>query len=133
MKRRDPGIQALARKYNKLVDEIIAVVQQDKKHVLLPLHIDMKNLFALDVDDDIWQDVGLDESDVSTVPPPWLCDENVRNGIKAMLEQNRCVEEEYRLLIERRSLQQWFAEEWKIVNEAITGAGMHFLFWISLF
>ena len=93
----------------------------------------MKNLFALDVDDDIWQDVGLDESDVSTVPPPWLCDENVRNRIKAMLERNRCVEEEYRLLIERCSLQQWFAEEWKIVNEAITGAGMHFLFWISLF
>ena len=61
---------------------------------MLPIHIDMEHLFSLDVDDDIWQDIGLTETDNSGDPPLWLCDENVRDGIRAMLEQDRCLEEE---------------------------------------
>ena len=54
----------------------------------------MDKLFSLDVDDDIWQDIGLTETDDSTDPPLWLSDENVRMGIRAMLEMDRCQEEE---------------------------------------
>ena len=73
----------------------------------------------MDVDDDIWQDIGLAETDGSTDPPLWLCDEDIRTGIKAMLELDRCLEEEPRLLMERRSLQEWFAEEWIVVKWAM--------------
>ncbi|KAG6905812.1 hypothetical protein DXG01_000595 [Tephrocybe rancida] len=49
-------------------------------------------LWALDVDDEIWQDIGLDEDVSDSQPPAWLCDERV-----------------------------WFSEEWKVVNTAIDG------------
>ncbi|GLB34365.1 hypothetical protein LshimejAT787_0112490 [Lyophyllum shimeji] len=82
-----------------------------------PAKIDVKGLFALDVDDSIWQDVGLDDDeDPEVEPPPWLSNEGVRNGIKAMLERDRCVEEEARLRHECRSMREWFAEEWRIVS-----------------
>ena len=128
MKRHDPSIQVLAHKYNKLVDEIICVI---KKNVLPPLHIDLNNLFTLDVDDTIWQDIGLTESEESTEPLPWLCDEEVRDGIKAMLEWDWCEEESHRLVMEKQSLQHWFREERLIVNEAIPAAGMSSLFYYA--
>lgn len=84
----------------------------------------MEKLFSLDVDDDIWQDIGLTETDGSTDPPLWLCNEQVRAGIKAMLEMDRCLEEEPRLQLEHQSLQEWFAEEWAIVKRAIDATGM---------
>ena len=123
VKVQDPNIQVLACKYNRLVNEIIQVVKENKKHVLLPLHIDLNNLFALDVDDDIWQDIGLTKSDNTTEPPPWLCDEDICEGIKAMLEEDRCIEEQRQLAIEKQSLQDWFSEEWCIVNEAPKASG----------
>ncbi|KAJ7083571.1 hypothetical protein C8R44DRAFT_894457 [Mycena epipterygia] len=66
-------------------------------------------------------DVGLDEDDgqPGRAPPLWLADEKVRVGIKAMLEVDRCDEEDLRLRRERRALQVWFAEEWATVNLAI--------------
>ena len=90
------------------MDEILHVIKEDKKHVLPPLHINLTNLFTLDVDDSIWQDIGLTESEESTEPPPWLCDEGVRNGIEAMLEQDHCKEETQRLSMETCSLKEWF-------------------------
>ena len=83
----------------------------------------MDKLFCLDVDDDIWQDIGLTEIDGPADPPLWLCDEDVQSGIRAMLEMDRCQEEEPRLLLERKSLQEWFAEEWAIVKMAIEVSG----------
>lgn len=55
-------------------------------------------------------------------PPLWLSDERVRTGIKAMLELDRCNEEDARLRRERRALQVWFAEEWEVVSRAIEDA-----------
>ena len=83
----------------------------------------MEKLFSLDIDDDIWQDIGLTETG-STDPPLWLCNEEVRTGIRAMLELDRCQEEEPRLLSERHSLQEWFAEEWMIVKSAMEATGI---------
>ena len=86
-----------------------------------PHPIASDDLFKLDVDDDIWQDVGLDDSDISSTGeiPLWLGDENVRKGIKSMLELDRCNEEERRLSYERSAMQDWFIEEWKCVTMAI--------------
>jgi hypothetical protein len=71
----------------------------------------------LDVDDDIWQDVGLDDEEDSV--PAWLGDEDTRRGIKALLELDRCFEEEECLGRERCALQEWFIEEWKTVLMAL--------------
>ena len=86
-----------------------------------PLKIETEGLFELDVDDDIWLDVGIgydDEGD-DTVPPLWLSNEKVRDGIRAMTDRDRCMEEGKRLLNKRYSMQVWFNEEWQVVNAAI--------------
>ncbi|KAE9388805.1 hypothetical protein BT96DRAFT_947343 [Gymnopus androsaceus JB14] len=86
-----------------------------------PLKIEMECLFTLDVDNDIWLDVGIgyEEEGDDTVPPLWLCNEKVRAGIQAMNDRDRCIEEQAWLLKERSALQLWFNEEWRVVNAAI--------------
>jgi hypothetical protein len=123
IKRKEPGIQQLAKKYNELCVELEAMIKkkQAPRGARAPHSIASDGLFKLDVDDDIWQDVGLDESDISSTGeiPGWLGDENVRKGIKFMLELDRCHEEERRLSYERSAMQDWLIEEWKCVTMAI--------------
>lgn len=81
--------------------------------------IEVSGLFKLDVDDDIWQDVGLtDEHDEDGIVPAWLGNEIVWTGIKAMLQYERCLEEEKRLIGEKVSMYQWFWEEWVVATSA---------------
>ncbi|KAF9233092.1 hypothetical protein BU15DRAFT_66899 [Melanogaster broomeanus] len=80
-----------------------------------PLPIARDGLFKLDVDDDIWQDVGLDER-FQQGPPGWLSDEKVRLGIQSLLEVEHCEEEERRLATERCMMQEWFPEEWSRIQ-----------------
>lgn len=87
---------------------------------LIPPEINREGLFDLDVDDDIWQDIGLDEStDDNDTVPGWLGDENIRKGIKCLLELDRCEEEEARLSRERCAMQDWMLEEWLCVTKAM--------------
>ncbi|KAJ7874854.1 hypothetical protein B0H13DRAFT_2348424 [Mycena leptocephala] len=84
VKRREPTITKLAGEYNKL------------------LPIPAKGLWQLDVNDTIFQDIGLDDNDDgSTEPPLWLCNEQV--------QQRGCP------VVAR---EVWFAEEWDIVSKA---------------
>ena len=62
---------------------------------LAPQCIAREGLFQLDVDDSIWQDVGLeDDGYINSTLARWLADENVRKGIADMLELDHCQEEE---------------------------------------
>ena len=90
---------------------------------ILPLDIPREGLFKLDVDNDIWQDVGLNDEHNGPAPL-WLRDDAVRQGIKSMLQLDRCKEEEARLLRERKALQEWMQEEWQVVQTAKEIAGM---------
>lgn len=123
MKKRDPTIQSYARTYNRLCDQMAALKRQRKAPAgaTVPSKIAMDKLFVLDVDDDIWQDIGLndDEPESAGMPPLWLSNEGVREGIRAMLERDRCIEEEVRLHNERLAMQQWFAEEWEVISDAL--------------
>lgn len=122
VKRKEPGIIQLANKYNKLCRDMAQLKQEKKAPLgaLVPPEINREGLFDLDVDDDIWQDIGLDEStDNSDGVPKWLGDENVRQGIKSLLELDRCNEEEERLSKERCAMQDWMIEEWICVKTAM--------------
>ncbi|KAL0568779.1 hypothetical protein V5O48_013194, partial [Marasmius crinis-equi] len=121
VKKRDPGIQELARKYNALCVQMEKLVRTKKapQGAVAPKPIAMDELWTLDVDDTIWQDVGLTDVDDGKALPQWLADEAVRTGIRAMLERDRCREEIERLQHERDALQEWFAEEWHVVLYAI--------------
>ena len=70
-------------------------------------------IFLLDVDDEIWQDVGLDDDTMA--PPVWLSDDAVRNGIRFQLEVDRCMEEEAQPMRERAVIQEWMLAEWEAI------------------
>jgi hypothetical protein len=99
------------------------------KGAIAPVRIESEGLFQLDVDDGIWQDVGLDDDEEGNgEPPAWLSNEDARSGIKAMLEYDRANEENIRLRKERRAIQVWFAEEWEVHRLAIEQTGESPLF-----
>jgi hypothetical protein len=130
VKRRDPGITELARRYNKLCDDMQRLIQQKRapRSSVAPLKIKMEGLFDLDVDDDIWLDIGLgydEENGDDSIPPLWLSNDNVREGIRALLDRDRCREESARILEERNAMQQWFNEEWRVVHASM-GRGNSF-------
>ncbi|KAJ7635871.1 hypothetical protein B0H17DRAFT_961379, partial [Mycena rosella] len=85
VKRREPMISKVNANYNKLCGEITKLVQEGKatRGAVAPQPIPAKGIWQLNVDDGIWQDVGLDDDDAgsATEPPPWLSDEKVRSGI----------------------------------------------------
>ncbi|KAF9509836.1 hypothetical protein BS47DRAFT_1364939 [Hydnum rufescens UP504] len=56
------------------------------KNAIIPPPINMKGLFGLDVNNDIWQDIGLADDEFDGTVPPWLGDEDVQNGIWLMKE-----------------------------------------------
>ncbi|KAJ7434666.1 hypothetical protein FB451DRAFT_1344870 [Mycena latifolia] len=127
VKRREPTISKLNSDYNKLCAQISKLIKDRKapRGAIAPLPIPAKGIWQLDVDDEIWQDVGLDNDDDDgdgAALPPWLADKKVRAGIKAMLELDRCAEEDARLKKERCALQEWFAEEWAITSLAMERA-----------
>ena len=119
LKRREPTILRLTKNYNDLCRQMDVLIRQGKAPLgaIKPLDIPCEGIFKLDVDDEIWQDVGLDEKS-DGAPPLWLGDEGVRLGITKLLDLDRCEEEEIRLIQERRALQEWTLEEWKVNMEA---------------
>jgi hypothetical protein len=126
LKRREPGILKLSKMYNDLCKQMRSSVQQDKaiRKTILPQPIDLKNLFELDIDDDIWQDTGLVDDDDDSAIPLWLSDTGVREGVKHMLILDRCLEKELRLRKERTSLQQWMLAEWDTLKAAHDSTGV---------
>ena len=91
----------------------------------MPEKVEMAGVFLLDVNNAIWQDVGLAGEDL-TDPLSGMCDDVVHRGIKALLEVDRCGEEEAHLVHERRALQVWFSEQWKIVMEGCAATGAYY-------
>ncbi|KAJ3513219.1 hypothetical protein NMY22_g15109 [Coprinellus aureogranulatus] len=117
--RSQPGIINLLKKYNTLCAKIEGMVtaQTAPPGVAAPKPLDRQTLFALDVDDAIWLDPGL--TDMVDEVPPWLGDEKTREGIKALLLQDRCLEELQHLQREVDSMVHWFSYEWERLESAL--------------
>ncbi|EIW86108.1 hypothetical protein CONPUDRAFT_42338, partial [Coniophora puteana RWD-64-598 SS2] len=112
VKRKEPSIAQLVKRYNDLVIKLKKIKDDDRSlsHVVVPHFINSEGIFALDVDDNIWEDVGLHEGEAN--PPAWLGNEKVREGIRHMLAYDRSVEEVARLSNERARLQEWTLVTW---------------------
>ncbi|KAF7353564.1 hypothetical protein MSAN_01546700 [Mycena sanguinolenta] len=80
-------------------------IESAPRGAIAPDRIDPKKVYALDVDDSIWQDVGLEDDDDRAEPP-----------------LDRADEEDAMLAKERRSMRAWFIEEWDVVNMAMADA-----------
>ncbi|KAG2158717.1 uncharacterized protein EDB93DRAFT_1237960 [Suillus bovinus] len=108
----EPGILKLITTYNGLCSQIRSLIQQRRAPPsAVPPHIIPRDgIFQLDIDDDIWQDVGLDDK--------------VRNDIWLQLEVDRCNEEEVQLMQERAVLQEWMLAEWDSTQTALNKAGL---------
>lgn len=101
------------------------MIKTDRKlpvGAVAPTPIPEGGLWKLDVDDAIWQDVGLSD-DLDVIPPLWLKDDNVRTGIRHLLDYDRCCEEEVRLIEEKEGLQDWTRENWAVLSTASMSTG----------
>ncbi|KAJ7784892.1 hypothetical protein DFH07DRAFT_763508 [Mycena maculata] len=123
LQRREPKIVRTNREYNDLVTKITKEIRQGRapRGSIAPDRILGKALFQLDVDDVIWQDIGLTEQEDTTIPL-WLSSDTVCSGIKAMLEVDRVDEEDVFLAKEHAAMKLWFTEEWTIINATMRDA-----------
>ena len=95
LKKRQPGITRLVQKYNSLCKRLAIVNEGGSapRNAVAPVPIDTKRLFSLDVDSELWNDVGLGQEDDDQQVPQWLGNEQVRFGIRSYLDYCRCLEE----------------------------------------
>jgi hypothetical protein len=127
IQRRNPTIRKLVSSYNSLCADLSALIRQRRSppNAIAPNPISPAGIFDLDVDADIWQDIGLD--DVVPEPPDWLADEVTRAAIRLVLEIDRCNEEELRVKVERCALQEWAIVEWDALQRARAHASKSFV------
>lgn len=133
MQRQEPTVQRLSQKYNELCRSMAHLIETGNAPAgaVVPEIIPPGGLWKLDVDDTIWQDIGLEDDDHHGQPPLWLSNEKVRAGIHSMLDLDRCLEEEKGLFRERVSLQDWVVEEWAVVTIASEETGQIFSLFLS--
>jgi hypothetical protein len=96
---------------------------------VVPRPIPMDKLFDLDVDDTIWDDVGLRDSDDTAEVPLWLSDDQIRTGIRGILLRDHCDEELKRLRYELSVLGVWFQDEWDTLVLAMSTTTGVYSFW----
>ncbi|KAF9220235.1 hypothetical protein BS17DRAFT_852707 [Gyrodon lividus] len=123
IKHREPTILKLVKAYNTACNNIHALIRVGRvpASAIPPTPILREDLFKLDIDDDIWLDVAV-EGDAS-VPPRWLADKQVQQGIHLILQLDCCEEEESRLLREQSIIQEWITKEWLSIVHAKGAAG----------
>ena len=118
--RREPTIKKLLKKYNGMVEKLEDMIKSKKgvpRNAVAPVTINSDELWDLDVDSPIWNDVGLDNEDNEEIPK-WLGDEKMRAAIRNRIEGERCVEEAKRIKREIQALQEWCKEEYVVLETA---------------
>jgi len=77
----------------------------------IPAPIVQEKLWDLDVDDDLWADLTRHGAFQDKDAPKWLTDRPTKQGIRAMLELDRCMEELERLDHERGVMYRWLQQQ----------------------
>jgi hypothetical protein len=108
----------LLSRYNQHVTAILDNWGDAPPNAVRPRFLERDGLFKLEVDEPIWQILGLLSND-DTPAPAWLGDENTHKGIVAMLDLKGCTRELEILARERTNIQTWYCEEYAAVLQAI--------------
>jgi DNA-binding ferritin-like protein (Dps family) len=120
-KKREPALKKLVERYNKgckgLRDQIKSRRFPVGAHALEEIQLDQ--IWQLDVDDPIWQDVEVRDDEGFTIPD-WLGNEATQQAIRNRVENERCDEERNRLKAEMQNLQYWLREEAAVIEAALT-------------
>ena len=122
MSKRTGTINDTTRSYNARCKQMVELIlkRQAPPNAIAPEPLDLKRLYSIDVEDALWQDVGLEEDEGdNTQPPAWLADDATRKGIKARLILERSNEEQSRLRQEKCNMQIWLWEEWQRLETAM--------------
>ncbi|KIJ40045.1 hypothetical protein M422DRAFT_174309, partial [Sphaerobolus stellatus SS14] len=131
LKRGTKSISGLVAKYNRLVELMHDQKCRNKAppRARMPPLLKIQKLFRLDVDDDIWNEDGLSDDDTSA-PPGWLVNQDIRNGISAMLDRDRCEEELERLKAEEKNAMFWLRREvMQVQTVLLQSQGMCLTIW----
>jgi len=129
--RRDPGIKTLANSFNRQVQtmkQLKATIPRYRMEAI-PATIDLKRMFAVDVFSQLWDDRGLIAGEGGV--DRWKVDQDVKEGIRLVLELDRCREERERLDLEVSRLAAWamsMATRLKVISDSL---GMYCLFSLS--
>jgi hypothetical protein len=113
--KRKPALMAAIRKFNGYCERL-AMLYDPSWSIPLPRSLPTQ-LAALRDSSDLMEDVWI--TPTPGVLPAWLDDRDVREGIRAMLKKDRCLEERRRLGMEADNLCRWFGRELTAVELAI--------------
>ncbi|KII84489.1 hypothetical protein PLICRDRAFT_117716 [Plicaturopsis crispa FD-325 SS-3] len=116
--KRQPALMTAIRKFN-MYCERLEELHQAEWSIPLPQPLPTK-LADLRDGSNLMEDVWISPSEGLT--PRWLEDADVRDGIRAMLKLDRCLEERRRLGFEADNLCRWFGRELAAVELALRRA-----------
>lgn len=110
---------AALRKFNAYCERLEALYDP---HCGIPLPTPLPTkLTDLRNDHSLMEDIWITPSTGKV--PRWLDDQDVRDGIRAMLKRDRCVEEQQRLGLEADNLCRWFGDELSALELALLTPG----------
>jgi hypothetical protein len=113
IKKRAPIIKKLIIKHNEVRRTLISLLDSgDTFHVPPEIPSDLSKLRA---EDSLLEEVYFAEAGKPV--PRWVKEQGVRDGIRAMLLVQRCIEEQKRLVREERNLRSWVARQSAAVRE----------------
>lgn len=119
--RKTPGIKSLARRYNSMCEDLAShPSRRYYPNISMPPLLDIAELFNPDANTAMWMDESLNEDDEMTVPPAYLSDPKVQEGILGWLGLQRCEEEESRLIGEMEGLLHWISSQIIAIKQALT-------------
>jgi len=109
LNRRKGSHDRLVKSYEKLRQAMQELIDTSRapNGADIPAPIVQENLWELDVDDDLWADLTRHGAFQDKDAPKWLTDQPTKQGIRAMLELDRCKEELERLDHERGVMYRW--------------------------
>ncbi|KAI5998306.1 hypothetical protein EDD15DRAFT_2386945 [Pisolithus albus] len=113
--KRQPALMAAIRKYNAYCEQL-SQLYDPSWAIPLPSSLPTK-LVDLRNDVSLMEDVWITPSAGET--PRWLEDADVRDGIRALIKRERCVEEQRRLGLEADNMCRWFGYELSAIQVAL--------------
>ena len=130
MKHHGPGLDVTLNKYNALWKDMLREWGKNgvKRDAYVPPELSIEGLYKLDVDQDIWQNVDMEDFEGGKVPL-WLSDKEVWDGIQAAQEVKSCQQELSQCEWEHSNLHVWLLKDYEAVCQVFEfSKGMYYRF-----